>query len=114
MLELHVGVGRIHLRLRHARSLKDKRKVMQGLIQRMRNLGCSVTEAASQDSPKVGSIGFAFAGSSVSQVEDRFSEVGRLLLGDFEVLSYEREFVGYDADEPELDPDNILDDKDPD
>lgn len=82
MLDLHVGVGRIHLRLRHAQSLKDKRKVMQGLIQRMRNLGCSVTEADYQDTPKMGSIGFAFAGSSVGQVEDRFDAVGKLLLGD--------------------------------
>ncbi len=121
MFDFQIGVGRISLRLRHAHSLKDKRKVMQSLVTKMRNLGCSVTEADYQDSPKIGSIGFAFAGSSASQVEDRFSQVGHLLLGDFEVLSYDKEFLGYDeeidedsdaSEDPE--DENILDDKDPD
>jgi uncharacterized protein YlxP (DUF503 family) len=104
MYELKIGVGQVSLRLRYAQSLKDKRKVMQSLVQKLRNLGFSVTETGYADSPKQGSLGFAFAGHSAGQVDHALDEMQRLLVGDFEVLDVNKEIVDYsELGEDELD-----------
>jgi uncharacterized protein YlxP (DUF503 family) len=81
--------------VRHAESLKDKRKVVQSLVQKLRNLGFSVTEAAHADNPKQGSIGIAFAGNSAVQVDRALEEMDKLLIGDFEVLDVNRQVFDY-------------------
>jgi uncharacterized protein YlxP (DUF503 family) len=112
-MELLVGVGVIRLRLRHAQSLKDKRRVTQGLIQKLRNLGASVTECGEPENSKLAAIGLSFAGSSARQVHDRFEEIGRLLLGEFEVLEFHRDVVDYSNPYAPLFSESILDDRDP-
>lgn len=95
MYELRFGLGQFSIRVRHAQSLKDKRKVMQSLVQKMRNLGFSVTQSAHDDNPKQGSIGFAYAGRDHGQVEAALGEIDRLLIGDFDVLEVNKEIVDY-------------------
>lgn len=86
--------------MRHARSHKDKRKVVQGLVQKLRNLGLSVLEADS-DSPKQSTVGFSFVGHDGAHVDSVLGEARRIFVGDFEVLSWSAEVVDR-ADEEEF------------
>ncbi len=113
MIGLQVGVGLIRLRLRHCQTLKDKRRVTQSLIQKMRNSGASVTECGESDNTKLAALGVSFASSSVRQMEDRFDEIGRLLLGEFEVLEFHRDRIDYSNPYAPLFSESILDDRDP-
>lgn len=113
MFELQIGVGKISLRLRHAQSLKDKRKVVQSLLTKLRNRGCSATEASGQDNPKLAHLGFSYAASSASDVLALFSEVEKLLWGEFEVVEFNRDMVDYTNPHELLFTESILDEKDP-
>ncbi len=95
MYDLRIGVGQVSIRLRYAETLKDKRRVMQSLATKLRNLGFSVTECAHGDSPKQGSLGFAFAGHSAVQVDHALDEMEKLMIGDFEILDLNRELIDY-------------------
>lgn len=112
MFDLKIGVGQVSLRMRHAQSLKDKRKVVQSLVQKLRNLGFSVTQSGHDDNPKQGSIGFAYAGSTHAQVNQALDEMERLLIGDFDVLEVNREVVDYSEigeDEFDWEPEDEFD-----
>lgn len=62
---MHVASARICLRIAGAASLKDKRRVRQGIVERVRrNFGASVAEVGSQDSHKELEIGVAVVGAS--------------------------------------------------
>lgn len=117
---MHVGIGQLVLRLRHCRSLKDKRSVVQGLVQKLRNGGWSVVEWGTQDNLKLAQIGMVFAAPTAADLQERFYQVDRLLLGDFEVMSFDKEELNAErslaeAEEEELyDDDNLLDVRDPD
>lgn len=99
MTEFVVGVGRITLHLRHAQSLKDKRRVLQSLVQKMRNEGFSVTESGHADEPKRGSIGYSFAGSSSGFVRKKLDDVDRFLVGEFMVVEHQKDVVDYGGDD---------------
>jgi uncharacterized protein YlxP (DUF503 family) len=113
-MDLQVGVAIIRLRLRHSQTLKDKRRVTQGLIQKMRNLGVSVTDCGAGENTKLAELGLSFAASSVRQMEDCFEQVGRLLAGDFEVLEFHCDRIDYSNPYAPLFSESILDDRDPD
>jgi uncharacterized protein YlxP (DUF503 family) len=99
MTEFVVGVGRVTLHLRHAQSLKDKRRAVQSLIQKLRNEGFSVTESAYADDPKRGSVGYSFAGSSPSFVRRKLEEVDRLLIGEYTVVEHQRDVLDYGSED---------------
>jgi len=99
MTEFVVGVGCVTLHIRHAQSLKDKRRVLQSLVQKLRNEGFSVTESGHADDPKRGSIGYAFAASSPAFVRQRLEEVDRMLLGDFMVVEHRKDVVDYGGED---------------
>ncbi len=99
MTEFVVGVGRVTLHIRQAQSLKDKRRVLQSLKQKMRNEGFSVTESGHADEPKRGSLGYAFAGSSPAFVRQRLEEVDRMLVGDFVVVEHNKDVVDYGGED---------------
>ena len=104
MFQLIVGVGRVSLRFRHARSLKEKRNATKSLVQRLRNQGFSVTEAGDADEVKQGTIGFAFAGSSQAMVVKALDEALRPFLeGNFEIMGKNRDIFDYsDSDSDEI------------
>ncbi len=99
MTEFLVGVGRVTLHLRHAQSLKDKRRIVQSLVQKLRNEGFSVTETAYADEPKRGSIGYAYAGRDPAMVKQKMLETDRLFLGDFMVVENQRDILDYGGDD---------------
>lgn len=95
MAHLKVALGEVKIFLRHSQSLKDKRRVLQGLIQKLRNAGFSVTEADFQDNPKRASIAFVFAAKDTSAAQMALREVDKALMGDFEILDRRREILDY-------------------
>lgn len=95
MVNLVVGVAQFSLLLRHARSLKDKRQVVQSLVTKLRNQGFSVTECAYSDLPKQASIGFAYAARDAGLAERALDEASRLFIGNFEVLHVNRQVFDF-------------------
>ncbi len=77
---LKVGVCQVHLFLRHAQNLKDRRQILNGLKQKLKNQGFTVSEHPS-DNPKHANIGFAFAGYDTGTVEHAIEEGLRLFWG---------------------------------
>ncbi len=76
--------------------MKDKRKVVQSLVQKLRNRGFSVTDLSPSGSPKFAGIGFCYAGASASDVEAALRDAERLFWGDFEILDFSKELVDYE------------------
>jgi uncharacterized protein len=99
MADFVVGVGKVTLHIRHAQSLKDKRRVVQSLVQKLRNEGFSVTETTYADDPKRGSLGYAFAGSGAAFVRRKLEEADRFLIGDFTVLEHHRDVLDYGSED---------------
>ncbi len=99
MTEFVVGVGRLTLHLRHAQSLKDKKRVLQSLVQKLRNEGFSVTEAGYGEEVKRGSIGYVYAGGSASYVKQKLEETNRLFIGDYLVVENQHDIVDYGGED---------------
>ena len=99
MTELLVGVGEISLRIRHARSLKDKRQVTRGLIEKLRKQGFSVVEHGDVESLKQSRIAYAYIGSSAAGVKKMLAEPERLLLGGFEVVNHYQSILDYQPEQ---------------
>lgn len=85
MDSLFVGVCHVHVFVRHAGGLKDKRRIFKSIKQRLRNRGFSVTELPSEN-PKHGSIGFSFAGADHGAVQKMIEEGLQLFMG-LEIIS---------------------------
>lgn len=95
MSDLYIGVGEIDLIFRHSRSFKDKRHVMQSLINKLRKLGFSVAECGFQDDMRNGSIGLSYTGNSYEGVKATLDAVDPLLFGDFQVAKYDKDVFNY-------------------
>ncbi len=98
MPEFIVGVAQLSLRIRHARTLKDRRQVIQAAIQRLRNQGFSVTDCGPSDNPKLANLGMSYAGSEAPQVERALETVLPLFANECEILSARREVFDYSGD----------------
>lgn len=95
---LIIGVGLVSLRIRSARSLKDRRQVMRSIIQKLRNQGFSATESDDATNSKLGSIGFAYVSPKAPDVERALEKAMRLFVGDFEVVSTSRDVFDYSGE----------------
>jgi uncharacterized protein YlxP (DUF503 family) len=63
---MHVGTLRVRLLIREARTLKDKRQVLQSIKDRLRNqFNVSVAEVAHQDHRQLAELGVAMVGPDV-------------------------------------------------
>jgi len=63
---LHVGTLRVRLLVREARTLKDKRQVLQSIKDRLRNqFNVSVAEVEHQDHRQLAVLGIAMVGPEV-------------------------------------------------
>ncbi len=92
-----VGILTVDVAILDAQSLKDKRRVIHSLKQRLRNrFNVSVAEIDFQDAPKRCRLGLAMVSqdtrslhSQLDKIVDAVRRVGQLSL-----LEYEREFYG--------------------
>ena len=104
--KLYIGVGRLSLFFRQARNLKDKRSVLQGLKQKLRNEGWSVVEVGHQNEIKSAFLGLSYSSSSLSQVDRAFDKAAELLLGNFEVVRKSKEILEFETG-PSIDEFNL-------
>jgi uncharacterized protein YlxP (DUF503 family) len=75
-----VGSLEVHLRLEGCRSLKDKRRVLRPILERLRrDFHLSVAETGDNDLWNVATVGVACVGSSRSQVDRVLEGVLRFL-----------------------------------
>ena len=81
-----LGSGVVSLWMRHARSLKDRRQVTQGLIQRLKNEGFSATELDMGDNFKRAMIAFCICSGKSEVVTDHLERAKRIFIGDFEIV----------------------------
>jgi uncharacterized protein len=73
---MHIGVLRIHFRLFSARSLKDKRQVLQSIKGRIQSrFNVSVAEIGSQDLWNAGELGVAMIGSDHRYVNGAMEKI---------------------------------------
>jgi len=96
--KLFVGVGRLSLFFRQARSLKDKRNVIQSLKQKLRNEGWSVVEISHEDDPKRAFLGCTYAAASYGGLESAFEKASFHFLGNFEVVQKSKEILEFEID----------------
>ncbi|MCR4420118.1 MAG: DUF503 domain-containing protein [Clostridia bacterium] len=90
-----MGVCVLELRLPHADSLKDKRRVIKSLRDRVRNrYNVSVAEVDHQDHHKLATLGLAMVCGEAEPIQRVFDEIVRTLDGQVEVelLSHRVEF----------------------
>ena len=68
---MYVGVGRATLRMPENRSLKDKRKVVKSLCDRVRvKFHVSIAEVADNDVHQVATLGFSCTSNSAAHAAD--------------------------------------------
>lgn len=114
MSHLWIGVGKVSLHFRHARSLKDKRNWLKSIEQKLRNAGFSVTECGFQDNEKRGIVGFSYASDEAPNVDQAMDKAIRFFEGDFEIIQADRDVFDYSEmkDEEEFQPRYPLDEMD--
>lgn len=91
-----IGVLRVDVTIFEAQSLKDKRQVLQGLKQRMRDrFNVSVTEVEFGDSPKRSQLGVALVSTDSRALHaqlDKIVELFRHTAG-LQLVDYNREIL---------------------
>jgi uncharacterized protein YlxP (DUF503 family) len=79
---MKVGTLRVRLLVREARSLKDKRQVVQSIKDRLRNsFNVSVAEVEAQDHRQLVVLGVAAVGSEARQVRTTLEQIVAALRG---------------------------------
>lgn len=86
---------RLELELPFASSLKDKRKTIRSLKDRLRRKNVSVVESGNQDSWQRATVEFAVAAVSRSAAEEKREEIRRSLLNyeELSIVEWREEFV---------------------
>ncbi|HYU19577.1 MAG TPA: DUF503 domain-containing protein [Chloroflexota bacterium] len=73
---MHVGVCRITLRLAEGNSLKDKRRVVRSLVERLRHqFNVAVAEVDSQDSWRTAVLGIAVVSNESAHADQQVARV---------------------------------------
>ena len=91
-----VGIGKITVRIHDCRSLKAKRKVVKGIISRVRNnFNASVAEVGSNDVHQRAEIGFSLAGNDRKLVNAKIDKIFNLVeeLGLAEITDTDMELI---------------------
>jgi uncharacterized protein YlxP (DUF503 family) len=75
-----VGTLRVRLLVREARTLKDKRQVVQSIKDRLQNrFNVSVAEVDAQDQRQLAVLGLAMVGNEVSHVRTTLEQIVHVL-----------------------------------
>ena len=91
-----VGVLTVELAIFDARSLKDKRRVIQGLKQKLRNrFNVSVAEVGFMDTPKRCRLGVSIVSQESRAIHSQLDKVVDLVrrTGGLSLLEYKRELL---------------------
>jgi len=91
-----VGVLTIELAIFDARTLKDKRRIVHGVKQKLRNrFNVSVAEVAYGDSPKRCRLGIAMVSKETRPLHSQLDQLVDLIrsVGGLTLLDYERELL---------------------
>ncbi len=86
----------VDVRIAHARSLKDKRQVVKGLLEATRRrYGVSAAEVGGQDTWQRAALGFAVVASSARQADEVMDAVDDFVWShpELEVLGAERTWL---------------------
>jgi len=98
-LAMSLGVCTIKLRLPENHSLKDKRKVLQSVVTRVRNrYNVAIAEMDDQDLWQVATLGVACLSNDARQVDQVLSKVVSSIVEgryDLEVLDYHIEIMPF-------------------
>lgn len=71
-----IGWAIIRLRFHESRSLKDKRKIIKSMINRIRNhYNVSIAEIGLNDVIQSGEIGFAYVGNDKTMVNSKIDKI---------------------------------------
>ena len=95
-MPLRVGILEIELLFHGSQSLKDKRRLLRGVKERMASrFSVSVAETDYQDKWQHAALGFVMAGSDTRQVNSSLQKMEESLLGDprMEVIKHRREVI---------------------
>jgi uncharacterized protein YlxP (DUF503 family) len=77
---MHIGSLRVRLRVREARSLKDKRQVVRSIVDRLRNgFNVSVAEVAARDNHQLVVLGIAAVGEDAASVKSVLEKIADAL-----------------------------------
>lgn len=93
-----VGIAIITLRLHECRSLKDKRRIVKSIIQKLRNnFNASVSEVGSNDMHQKAEIGIAMAGNDRQLMNSKLDKLINLIdeIGLAEIVDTEMEIINY-------------------
>jgi len=101
MESVFVGTGYVALYIRGAKTLKDRRSVVQGIQQKLKNEGFSVSEMNFGENVQRTAIAFSFIGNSYSFVENKFDIAIRLFEGPYYVVAKKKEIVQWEVNEEE-------------
>ncbi len=75
-----IGVLTIELFLGEAQSLKEKRKILKGLLERIKNrFNVSVAEVAGQDTWQSSTVGISFVSCEQAHVHKVFASIVRFI-----------------------------------
>jgi uncharacterized protein YlxP (DUF503 family) len=91
---MHTGSLRVRLLVRESRSLKDKRQVVRGILDRLRNgFNVAACEVEAHDHRQLVVLGFATVAAEAEQVTKSLDAVVRALRAHpvAEFLDYERD-----------------------
>jgi len=71
-----VGTGRIIFRLYYCNSLKEKRKIVKSIIQRIKNkFNISIAETGHNDTLSLAEIGFSLTGNDRRKINSQIDKV---------------------------------------
>ena len=89
---MHVGSLKVRLRVREARSLKDKRQVVKSIIDRMRNgFNVAVAEVEARDHHQMVVLGIAAVGAEAVDVKTTLDRIADALrkhpIAEFAIVS---------------------------
>jgi hypothetical protein len=93
---MHVGILEVQLELPGACSLKDKRRLVKGALQRIRQrFEVSAAEVAYQDRWRSAGLGFSVVGNDVPVLQRRLQQVAEFLetQGWGVVVDYRMDFI---------------------
>ncbi len=99
MTAAHVLTLEVELRLPHARSLKDKRRVVRSLVDRAGNSAqVGAAEVSDADDPRRATVGFAAIGGAPGHVTEVIDSIERLCWSypDADVVSATRSWLEAD------------------
>ncbi len=93
---MNVGICRLRIHIPESQSLKDKRKILQSLLTRMKKqFNISIAEIGDQDVWRIATIGIACVSNHTYRVDEVFEAIISIILRDYptiEIIEKEIDF----------------------